>query len=218
MTKQTTRTPCGGLATRTAHEKHATIPSPVPPGSILEGSGASSGTSWAAVGLLLGARGRLLDARGRLFGVSWASLGRSWASLGCHMLPTIGSGSIFHRFWTSPGPPWSFPRVVFDCFFRRANKARMGWFVSRAYCRVLWPRAVGASCDSRCDHDRVGLVRGAPADGDTHTYTYARTQTRRTQKKAERTGGCVVCSFRVSCAVFEDSLFHPTSLRTYKCT
>ena len=114
MTIKTTETPCGGLAKHTAHEKHANIPSPVSPGSILEGSGASSGTSWAAVGLLLDALGRLLDAPGCLFGASWASVGRSWASLGCHMLPTIGSGSIFHRFWTSPGPPWSSPRVVFD--------------------------------------------------------------------------------------------------------
>ena len=118
--------------------------------------------------------------------------------------------------------------MVFDCFFRRANKARMGWFVSRAYCRVLWPRAVGASCDSltrllvdacavfehlralgntratrlvchvdaiqlemRCDHDRVGLVRGAPADGDTHTHTHAHKH-EELKKKAERTGGCVV--------------------------
>ena len=114
MTKKTTKPQCGGFAKRADHEKHAKIPSQVSPGSILEGFGASSGTPWAAVGLLLDGLGRLLDALGCLFGASWASLGRSWASLGCHMLPTIGSGSIFHRFWTSPGPPWSSPRVVFD--------------------------------------------------------------------------------------------------------
>ena len=82
-------------------------------GRVWDGSGEVLGwflrgldVSRAPLGRLLGALGALLGALGHLLGASWAHLWCSWAPLGCQLLPKMGSGSIFHRFWLDSGSFW----------------------------------------------------------------------------------------------------------------